>query len=251
MASTSSSSSFLVSSNDEDKPNIELTRVIVALVNRHINEFLRDSKTRKSAKLKCTSKLNIQKTEFFEFSEHSILSNLYWGIESIEAAVQSRCGEEKSLRLKNSEQMLQAPALLDENGVTAGILNQYLVSSSYFYLCLVRILQGDEWQVALHFLQAVLVSPRVVWTLFVPKLCESLFASCMAFERQEMPGRSLKSEALVDFNEGEMVEKTVDTARRYKAWLTYYQVMSYGELPKRNSGFGDIASADEDLQFFT
>ncbi|XP_058212483.1 putative E3 ubiquitin-protein ligase LIN isoform X2 [Rhododendron vialii] len=250
MASTSSSSSFLVSSHDKDRPNIESIRVIVASVNQHINEFLRDSQTRKSAKLKCTSKLNIQKTEFFEFSEQSTLSNLYWGIESIEAAVQSKCGEEKSLRLKNSEQMLQVPALLDENGVTAGIPNRYLVSSSYFYLCLVRKLQGDEWQVALHLLQAVLVSPRVVWTQFVPKLCESLFVSCMASERREMAGRSLKSEVLVDFDEGEMGEKTADMARRYKAWLTYYQVMSYGELPKRNSGCGDIALANDDSQFF-
>lgn len=251
MASTSSSSSsFLVSSHENERPNFESIRIIVASINQHINEFLRDSKTRKSAKLKYTSKLNIQKRKFFEFSEHSILSNLYWGIESIEAAIQAKSGDEKSVRLKNSEQMLQVPALLDENGVTAGIPNQYLVSSSYFYLCLVRKLQGDEWQVALHFLQAVLVSPRLVWTQFVPKLCYNLFVSCMASARREMAGRSLKSEVLMDFDEGEMGEKVADMARRFKAWLTYYQVMSYGEIPKRNSGCGAIGPADDETQFF-
>lgn len=59
-----------------------------------------------------------QAQEFFEFSEHSVLSNLYWGIESIEAAAGAK---DKVWRLGNSERMLQVPASLDENGVTLGM----------------------------------------------------------------------------------------------------------------------------------
>ncbi|PSS18224.1 E3 ubiquitin-protein like [Actinidia chinensis var. chinensis] len=243
MASTSSS--LLVSSHENERPNVESIRVVVASINRHISEFVADTETWKSVKLKCTSKLRIQKREFFEFSEHTILSNLYWGIESIEAAIRSQCAEEKSCRLKNSERMLQVPALLDEDGVTAGISNRYLVCCSYFYLSVVRKFQGDEWQVALHFLQAVLVSPRLVWTQFTPKLCNSLFVSCVAFERQG----SLRSKSSMDFDGDAMSEKIVHMARRYKAWLTYYQVMLYGEkIPQRHSGCRNVDSADDESQ---
>ncbi|GFY85092.1 transducin/WD40 repeat-like superfamily protein [Actinidia rufa] len=243
MASTSSSS--LVSSHENERMNIESIRVVVASINRHISEFVADTKTWKSVKLKCTSKLRIQKREFFEFSEHTILSNLYWGIESIEAAIRSQCAEEKSCRLKNSERMLQVPALLDEDGVTAGISNRYLVCCSYFYLSVVRKFQGDEWQVALHFLQAVLVSPRLVWTQFTPKMCNSLFVSCVAFERQG----SLRSKSPMDFDGDAMSEKIVHMARRYKAWLTYYQVMLYGEkIPQWHSGCRNVDSADDESQ---
>ncbi|KAA8527444.1 hypothetical protein F0562_034841 [Nyssa sinensis] len=247
MASISSSSSFLASSHDQERLDLESIRVLVRIINQHINEFIADNKTRKSLKLKCTSKLKIQKQEFFEFSEQSVLSNLYWGIESIEAAIQAKWSEEKTSRLKNSEQMLQVPAMLDEHGVTAGISNRYLVCCSYFYLSLVWKLQKDEWQVALHFLQALLVSPRLVQMKFIPKLCESLFFSCiMSGGQKAVAMRSLESTALMDFEE---VMRQI--ARRYKSWLTYYQVMSYGETPQWHYGCRDSASADDESQHFT
>ncbi|XAR57073.1 [Myosin heavy-chain] kinase [Bertholletia excelsa] len=239
---SSSSSSQLDSSNDHERPNIESIRAVVATINQHMYEFLQDFSNWKYVKLKCTSKLNVQKREFFEFSEHSILSNLYWGIESIEAAMVSRCPEEKSSKLKNSESMLQVPALLDEDGVTAGISNRYLVCCSYFYLSVLREFQGDEWQVAQHFLQAILVSPQTVRAELAPKMCSSLF---LMERRETAGGRGLNSAALMDFDENQIGEVMTHMARRYKAWLTYYQVMSYGEGPQKNSGQGDIASGNE------
>uniref|UniRef100_A0A5B7B9C4 Putative E3 ubiquitin-protein ligase LIN-1 isoform X2 n=1 Tax=Davidia involucrata TaxID=16924 RepID=A0A5B7B9C4_DAVIN len=249
-----SSSSLLGSSHDHERLDLESIRALVTLINQHINEFLADTKTRKSLKLKCTSKLKIQKQEFFEFSEHSVLSNLYWGIESVEAAIQAKWPEEKTSRLKNSEQMLQVPAMLDEHGVTARISNRFLVCCSYFYLSVVWKLQKDEWQVALHFLQALLVSPRLVQTKFIPKLCESLFFSCIMSERQIADAkRSLESAPLMDFDKDEVGEVMRQMARRYKAWLTYYQVMSYGETPLWHRGCrdSDSASADDESQHFT
>ncbi|GMP76528.1 hypothetical protein CsSME_00033156 [Camellia sinensis var. sinensis] len=245
MASTSSSSS---SSHDHERPNTESIQAVVASINQHINEFLTDAKTRKSVKSKCGSKLKIQKREFFEFSEHSVLSNLYWGIENIEAAIQSKRPQEKSHRLRNSEQMLQVPALINEHGVTAGISNHYLICCSYFYLSVVRKLQGDEWQVALHFLQAVLVSPRLVQRQFLPNLCNSLFLMSVTSER-EMGG--LKLASLMDSDEDETGEAMRNMARRYKACLTYYQVMSYGETTRWNPGCRDIAFANDESQSFT
>ncbi|KAI8004081.1 putative E3 ubiquitin-protein ligase LIN-1 [Camellia lanceoleosa] len=243
MASTSSSSS-----HDHERPNTESIQAVVASINQHINEFLADAKTRKSVKSKCGSKLKIQKREFFEFSEHSVLSNLYWGIENIEAAIQSKRPQEKSHRLRNSEQMLQVPALINEHGVTAGISNHYLICCSYFYLSVARKLQGDDWQVALHFLQAVLVSPRLVQRQFLPNLCNSLFLMSVTSER-EIGG--LKLASLMDFDEDETGEAMRNMARRYKACLTYYQVMSYGETTRWNSGCRDVAFATDESQSFT
>ncbi|XP_059632741.1 putative E3 ubiquitin-protein ligase LIN-1 isoform X2 [Cornus florida] len=245
------SSSSLVSIHDHERVEPETIRVLVNSINQHINEFLADTKTRKSLKQKCTSKLKIQKQEFFEFSEQSVLSNLYWGIESVEAAIKTKSPEEKTSRLKNSEKLLQVPALLDEHGVTVGISNRYLVCCSYFYLSVVWKLQRDECQVALHFLQALSVSPRLVQTEFVPKLCESLFPSCIMSERQEAAARSsLESASLMDFHEDEIGEEMRQMASRYKAWMTYYQVMSYGETPQKYCRRRGIASADDDPQHF-
>ncbi|KAH1041449.1 hypothetical protein AAZX31_09G043200 [Glycine max] len=201
---------------------------VLVSINRFIQDTLEDEKTRNGLKLRCTSKLRIQKQEFFEFSEQSVLSNLYWGIDSIEAAIQAKQPEERTFRLRNSEQMLQVPAMLDEEEVTATIPNRYLVCCSYFYLSVVRKLQGDEWQAVLHFLQAVLVSPKLVWTEFASQLCESLFPqSSITMMQRNSSTRSLESVS----SEDEMDEAIREVARRYKECLVYYQVMLYGETP--------------------
>ncbi|KAM7258732.1 hypothetical protein ACFE04_014473 [Oxalis oulophora] len=163
----------------------------------------------------CVSRLTMDKKQgFFEFSEHSVISNLYWGIDNIEVGKMSKFQEERICRLRNSETMLQVPALLDETGYTAGISNRYLICCSYFYLSVVRNLQGDEWQAAMHFLQSLLVAPNVIKSEFVKELCESLF-----------PSFSSKDCNVV-----------AETARRYKHWLMYYQVMFYGGSPWLHSG---------------
>ncbi|OMO53646.1 hypothetical protein CCACVL1_28482 [Corchorus capsularis] len=211
------------SSYENDRPDLESTRVLVISINKHICELIKDNQTRNALRLKCISKLNFQKQGFFEFSEHAVKSNLYWGIDSIEAAFQAKCPEEKASRLKNSEKMLQVPAFLDEQGITAGIPNEYLVCCSYFYLAIVKNLQKDQLQAALHFLQALLVSPKLVRTEFASQLCETLFVSC-------------------NKEDNNLNELTRQIARRYKHWLMYYRVMLYGETTQQQYGCIDVLS---------
>ncbi|XP_015573372.2 putative E3 ubiquitin-protein ligase LIN-1 [Ricinus communis] len=229
-----SSSSFSCSplSHDYERPGLESVKSLVISVNEYCFELLANGELWNALKSLCISKLNIRNQEFFEFSEHSVVSNLYWGIESVEAAVRAKCVEEKANRLKSSERMLQAPALLDEHGVTAGIQNHYLVCCSYFYLSMIRKLQNDEWQVALHFLQAMLVSPRFVRAELAPEFCASLFPVSGVLEVETMCGKKGK-ESVTDFlNEANINDAIREIARRYKHWLTYYQVMLYGETPQ-------------------
>ncbi|KAJ7955118.1 RING-type E3 ubiquitin transferase [Quillaja saponaria] len=231
-----SSSSSLLLSHEYDRADLKSIWEMVALINQYILGFIENPKTRNSLKLRCSSKLRIEKQEFFEFSDHAVLSNLYWGIDNIDAAIQTEWPEEKSYRLSNSEQMLQPPAMLDEQEVTARIPNSYLVCCSYFYLSVVRKLQRDEWQAALHFLQAVLVSPILVRTDFAPELCESLFPSSIISGRKADSGsRSLESVSLRDIGEDESNQAIRHMAKRYKECLMYHQVMLYGETPPCHS----------------
>ncbi|KAK1387571.1 putative E3 ubiquitin-protein ligase LIN-1 [Heracleum sosnowskyi] len=230
---SSSSSSFILPHNHQ-KLDLKTIQLLVSKINQYLDEFIVDDKARKNVKHKCSSRLKTGKQEFFEFSEQSIISNLYWGIESIEAAIQAKNNaEEKVARLQNAEKMLQVPALLSEHGVTAEIPNYYLVCSSYFYLSLVRKLQNDEWQVAIHFLQALMVSPVLVYKEFAPKLCTNIFESCIVSERQEVNTRR-KSGAMNHFNsgQGEVGEGLRLIAKQYKGWLMYYQVMFYGDASR-------------------
>lgn len=139
-------------------------------------------------------------------------------------------------RLQNSENMLQVPASLEEQGETAGIPNSYLTAYSYFYLSIVRKLQGDEWQVAMHFLQALVVSPRLLHTEIATQLCTQLSVLC--FEQETR----LK-------DENEIYDMMVKMARRYKAWLMYYQIMSSGDAGSlRNGEVSSIPSTQHELQ---
>ncbi|KAI3830197.1 hypothetical protein L1987_04331 [Smallanthus sonchifolius] len=96
--------------------------------------------------------------------------------------------------------MLQAPASLNENGSTAGMSN----------------VQGDELQVALHFLQALLVSPGVVRTELAPELYRTVVESCIVSLRRGL---------------GDGFDGVKWGAMSYKAWLMYHQVISYGRSP--------------------
>ncbi|KAJ9154514.1 hypothetical protein P3X46_027837 [Hevea brasiliensis] len=252
-SSMASSSSFSCSplSHDYERPDLESIKALLIAVNEYFLEFLANAELWNSLKSQCISKLNIRKQEFFEFYEHSVLSNLYWGIENIEAAIHAKCTEEKTTWLMNSERMLQAPALLDEHGVTAGIQNHYLVCSSYFYLSAVRKLQNDEWQVALHFLQAMLVSPRLVRTELAPELCGNLFPSSIVLEIQIMGGKN-NNESVADFlKEANVNDAIREIARRYKHWLMYYQVMLHGATPQWHCrSRGSSSYKGESLRFW-
>ncbi|CAD5322313.1 unnamed protein product [Arabidopsis thaliana] len=206
MAYLSSSQSTFISCSE----NSSLDSILVS-INVYILGVISDPEAWISLKQKCITLLSIDEDNtLFEFSsEHSALSNLYWGIDSIEASIHPECSEEKTSRLRNSERMLQMPALLDEQGTTtSGVPNTVLISFSYFYLSIVSYLQGDSLQSTLHFLQSVLVSPEIVRTDIAPELCESIFFT---------PG-VYKSD-----------EEIREIARKYKYRATYYQVMSYGE----------------------
>ncbi|TXG71714.1 hypothetical protein EZV62_000293 [Acer yangbiense] len=240
MSSISSFSSPL--EHDHERPDMESIKVLVVSINQYIHELIANVQSWHALKLKCNSRLVIQKQEFFEFSEQSVLSNLYWGIENIEAAIQAKCPEEKTTKLKNSERMLQVPALLDELEVTAGVPNRFLVCCSYFYLAVVRNLQRDELQVALHFLQAILVFPRLMVTEFAPEVCENLFPLCTMPKLQEMDKRRRSLDSFSGFDSGEesVSDSMRQLAKRYKHWLMYYQVLQYQEIPQRRISTSDV-----------
>ncbi|KAK4425868.1 putative E3 ubiquitin-protein ligase LIN [Sesamum alatum] len=214
-------------SDDNQKLELESVRELVFVINQHMNAILEDFEAQKALKLKCTSKLKIQSQEFFEFSEHSVLSNLYWGIDNTESAARATCTEDRAMRLESSEKMLQVPASLDENGVTLGIPNSFLVCCSYFYLCIVELLRKNEWQASMHFLQAVSVSPRLVCTELAPGIFQGLFALFIG----DNVGKSFGSRRVNAVDDKAMVDDVMRwMARRYKPWLMYYQIMSKGDV---------------------
>ncbi|XP_030460055.1 putative E3 ubiquitin-protein ligase LIN-1 isoform X2 [Syzygium oleosum] len=241
-------------SHDHDRPDLELIRAVVASVNKFIRQFLADGACSwSSVKSTCISMLQAQKHEFFEFSDHSVLSNLYWGIGNIEEAIWAEWPGERESRLRSSEGMLQVPALLDEEGMTSGIANRDLIAISYFYLCVVKRLQGEDWQVAMHFLQALSVCPGLVRNVFAPELCKLLFLSGVARSKSKKTGghRNSGLVRLVDSNEEEALEPMKQMARKFKGWLMYYQVMLYGETPQWDCGSREVLSLQDDTNRFT
>ncbi|KAK6161171.1 hypothetical protein DH2020_004552 [Rehmannia glutinosa] len=212
-------------SDENQKLDIDTIKSLVTIINQHMHAILENTEFQIALKLKCTSKLKIQSQEFFEFSEHSVLSNLYWGIENAESAAQASCLEERIMKLENSEKMLQIPASLDENGVTLGICNSYLICCSYFYLSVVELLRENEWQVAMHFLQAVLISPRIICTEFAPGIFQRLFPLFIRPKVEKLLG---------DFDDGMVDDVMRWMAKKYKPWLMYYQIMSTGDFRQGN-----------------
>lgn len=181
-----------------------------------------------------------------------MLSNLYWGIGNIEEAIWTEWPGERESRLRSSEGMLQVPALLDEEGMTSGIANRDLIAISYFYLCVVKRLQGEDWQVAMHFLQALSVCPGLVRNVFAPELCKLLFLSGAARSKSKKTGghRNSGPVRLVDSTEEVALEPMKQMARKFKGWLMYYQVMLYGETPQWNCGSREVLSLQDDTNRF-
>lgn len=215
MASSSSSSSSSLHTHRHESINPNLLRLLVTLINNHVSSLLSNSKSRKLILAKLTSYLdNTRNEDSFDFSEQSVVSNLYWGIHNAEDGIEMKCGKS----VHTSEKMLQAPASLSENGTTAGISNSYLICCAYFYLCLIRKVQGDEIQVAVHFLQAMVVAPEVVRAELAPEIYRKVVEKCIVPLRC---GAGMR--------DGFDVVKW--GAMSYKAWLMYHQVISYGRSP--------------------
>lgn len=219
-----------------EKIDLESVEEIVVSINRFVQEFLADPGSRTELRAKCASMIGGKgegrEEGFVGFSKQSVLSNMYRGIDGLEAAIRAEKPEECVSLLRDVERMLQVPALLNEHGATAGIENSCLVSVSYFYLSAVKKLQKDEWQVAMHFLQELLVSPRIAWEVFAPDLCEFLFPSVVASQGRSWGGYVIDEE--------QSCEAMREVARKYKGWLMYYQVMLYGETPQWSPGEADF-----------
>uniref|UniRef100_A0A0E0DQI3 Uncharacterized protein n=1 Tax=Oryza meridionalis TaxID=40149 RepID=A0A0E0DQI3_9ORYZ len=115
--------------------------------------------------------------------------------------------------LDGAEAALQGPALLPEEGETGGLDNRRVAACAYFYLALVRAAQGDAWQMAMHFLQAVVVSPVAVagaGGLAPRALWDGLFDGAVLARA----GGASEDDA------------ARRAARRYKDWLIYYKVVA-------------------------
>lgn len=192
-----------------------------------MQSILGQNQAQKALKLKCFSNLKIRSQEFFEFSDHSVLSNLYWGIHNAESASQSECVEERETKLETSEKMLQIPASLDANGATLGIPNTYLVCCSYFYLSVVEFMRNNDCRAAMHFLHAVSICPRIVCNDFAPGIFHSLLP---LFIRHRADKSFTYSWPLDDFDEAMVDDVMRWIARRFKPWLMYYQIMSTGDF---------------------
>ncbi|CAM0955871.1 unnamed protein product [Alopecurus aequalis] len=153
--------------------------------------------------------------------DDAVLAALHGAIDSFSSASADAPGA----GLEDVEAALQAPALLPEDGRTAGRNNRRVAACAYFYLALVRAAQGDAWQTATHFLQAVLVSPASVAAgeLAPRALWDGLFDEAVLARA----GGASEEDA------------TRRAARRYKDWLMYYRVVA--AVP---DGAGAAASAD-------
>ncbi|TVU19025.1 hypothetical protein EJB05_35150, partial [Eragrostis curvula] len=128
------------------------------------------------------------------------------------------------------EEALQGPALLPEHGETGGLDNRRVAACAYFYLALVRCAQGDAWQGAMHFLQAVAVSPDAAAGGLAPRaLWEGLFDD----------GVLARAGASGGAGEEDAARRA---ARRYKNWLMYYKVMADAPL---DAAAGGGAGSDE------
>lgn len=220
--------------DNNDKLDLKSVRAFVTLINQHMHALLTDNEARKAFNSKCTSNLapiphGHGGGSSTSFEDHSVLSNLYWGIHTIEAANKAKSPQEKMSRLHDSEKMLQIPAAVDEHGVTAGIPNHQLLACSYFYLSLLWKLQEDEWQVAMHFLQALTVSPALIHAEFAPQLCKTL---CLSYTTSQQPSITLNSFSLLDNNK-DFHDAMANMAKRYKSWLMYYQIIDFRETPQK------------------
>ncbi|KAK4786938.1 hypothetical protein SAY86_010771 [Trapa natans] len=205
---------------------------VMGAISKSVHGLVRSPGRWNDLKARCVSLLveTRKGPGFLELSERSVISNLYWAIEGIESAMAAKGRtEDRQSMLQESERMLQVPALLEESGTTSGVPNGFLVCVSYLYLSVVKWLQMDEWQVAMHFLQALLVEPGLLRGVLAPELCQNLF-HC------ETPqGSDLVRGCAEELDAEEEAMRKL--ARRYRDQLMYYRVMLYSDKLPAQDGY--------------
>ncbi|KAL6844988.1 hypothetical protein ACP4OV_025161 [Aristida adscensionis] len=198
---------------------------LIAFLHHHLRALLADDAALLAVRRRCLALLAPpaarQRRRPGDDDDDGVLAALHGAIDEFHhhpaaAAASSSGGSGACCCLAGVEDALQAPALLPEHGGTAGRDNRRVAACAYFYLALVRCAQGDTWQMAMHFLQAVAVCPAAI---------------------AAVAGGGLAPRALWDglFDEGVLAragagageeEAARRAARRYKDWLMYYKVVA-------------------------
>ncbi|KAH9320860.1 hypothetical protein KI387_015499 [Taxus chinensis] len=233
---------YAISKSTDSVLDFAGVKALILLISKYIARLLADSTRRRAIRLKCKSRIRMCKHgEFFEFGEQVVLANLYWGMQSLEKAINSTSVEAKNARLENAERMLQVPALLDEDATTAGMSNSYIICCAYFHLALVWKIRKNERQMALHLLQAFVVSPHYSRLDFAPGLWKEIFLPHVSFLENEfvadleMAGGiepdelHLKRTQRRTYYKEALNKITRKHAKYYKDWLTYYTVVYSGD----------------------
>ncbi|CAK9232698.1 unnamed protein product [Sphagnum troendelagicum] len=173
MSSSPSSSS---SSATTTQPDTAAVRTVMGVMGSWAMSILLNNELRQDIKSKCLERLQLKTPGFnFQYAEQAVIANLDWGIEGLESAVKTTNQEARAARLEDSEKMLQVPALLDPKSSTTGIPNTYLSAWAHLYLALVWKLRNNDFYVATHLLEMLLIDPTYARLDFAPDLWEQLF----------------------------------------------------------------------------
>jgi hypothetical protein len=191
---------------------------LISFLHHHLRAFLADPAALLATRQRCNAVLEpprrrcCKRSSDHQTDNDDALAALHGAIDAFHPGSGACC-------LAGVEDALQAPALLPEHGEAAapGLDNRRVAACAYFYLALVRCAQGDAWQSAMDFLQAVVVSPAAVAGgdedeegLAPRALWEGLFDDCV-LARAGGAGEE---------------DATRRAARRYKDWLMYYKVVA-------------------------
>ncbi|CAM6032894.1 unnamed protein product [Sphagnum compactum] len=212
--------------------------------------ILLNNELRQEIKSKCSERLQLETPGFqVQYAEQAVLANLDWGSEGLESAVKTTNQEARAARLEYSEKMLQVPALLDPKRTTAGIPNTYLSAWAHLYLALVWKLRNNDFYVATHLLEMLLIDPTYARLDFAPDLWEQLFRPHLANieiwfqqeyenilkEQLKQPPMSMQVPATGDLHQEQVVRlellnklymdcldmNTQQYAQYYKDWMAY------------------------------
>ncbi|KAL6619380.1 hypothetical protein ACP70R_034519 [Stipagrostis hirtigluma subsp. patula] len=192
---------------------------LISFLHNHLRALLADPAALLAARRRCTALLGPPPRRRYpsdQDGDGDVLAALHGAADALLPSASG--GAAACCCLASVEEALQAPALLPEHGETAGVDNRRVAACAYFYLALVRCAQGDAWQMAMHFLQAVAVCPAAVagdgeGGLAPRALWEGLFDE----------GVLARAGAGGGAGEDDAARRA---ARRYKDWLMYYKVVA-------------------------
>ncbi|KAG8067889.1 hypothetical protein GUJ93_ZPchr0005g14510 [Zizania palustris] len=187
-------------------------RSLISFLHHHLRALLAEPEAMLGARGRCLALLEMPDgRDGGGDDDDGVLAALRHSADALACAVVDADG------LDDVEAALQAPALLPEDGETAGLDNRRVAACAYFYLALVRAAQGDPWQMAMHFLQAVAVSPTAVAAggLAPRDLWDGLFDEAVLARAGAGAGAGASEE-----------DAARRAARRYKDWLMYYKVVA-------------------------